>query len=79
MDVQDIGCDAYYGSLHKWMLAPAGSGILYVKNESVKNIWATIASYQWENEEDNGFRLMQNGTGNPSLLDGMDAALDYRR
>jgi selenocysteine lyase/cysteine desulfurase len=77
VDVKDIGCDAYYGSLHKWLLAPAGSGILYIKNEAVKDIWSTIASYQWENQEDDGFRLMQNGTGNPSLLDGMDAAIDF--
>lgn len=77
VDVQDIGCDAYYGSLHKWLLAPAGSGILYIRNESAKSIWSTIASYQWENKEDDGFRLMQNGTGNPSMLDGMDAAIDF--
>jgi selenocysteine lyase/cysteine desulfurase len=77
VDVQDIGCDAYYGSLHKWLLAPAGSGILYIRKDSVKSIWSTIASYQWENKEDDGFRLMQNGTGNPSMLDGMDAAIDF--
>lgn len=77
VDVKEIGCDAYYGSLHKWLLAPAGSGILYIKKDAVKNIWSTIASYQWENNEDDGFRLMQNGTGNPSILDGMDAALDF--
>jgi selenocysteine lyase/cysteine desulfurase len=77
VDVMDIGCDAYYSSLHKWLLAPAGNGILYVRNGVVKDIWSTIASYQWNNEDDHGFRLMQNGTGNPSLLDGLDAAIDF--
>ena len=77
VDVRDIGCDAYYSSLHKWLLAPAGSGILYVRKERMPEIWATIASYNWDNQEDHGFRLMQNGTGNTALLAGLNAALDF--
>ncbi len=77
VDVRDIGCDAYYSSLHKWLLAPAGSGILYVRKERMPQIWATIASYNWDNQEDHGFRLMQNGTGNTALLAGLNAALDF--
>ena len=77
VDVKDIGCDAYYSSLHKWMLAPAGNGILYVRKEAMEKLWSTIASYNWDNEKDHGFRLMQNGTGNQSLLVGLDAAIDF--
>ncbi|MEQ8905728.1 aminotransferase class V-fold PLP-dependent enzyme [Ekhidna sp.] len=77
VDVKEIGCDAYYSSLHKWLLAPPGSGLLYVNKEVVSDIWSTIASYNWENEEDHGFRLMQNGTGNPGLIAGYDAAVDF--
>lgn len=77
VDVKDIGCDAYYSSLHKWMLAPGGSGILYVKADVVEQIWPTLASYNWENTDDHGFRLMQYGTGNPALIEGFDAAVDF--
>ena len=77
VDVRDIGCDAYYSSLHKWLLAPAGSGILYINPDVVADIWSTIASYNWDNTEDHGFRLMQNGTGNPALMTGFDAAVDF--
>jgi selenocysteine lyase/cysteine desulfurase len=77
VDVKAIGCDAYYSSLHKWLLAPAGSGILYVNKEVAPSIWSTIASYQWDNQEDHGFRLMQNGTGNPALSAGLDATVDF--
>jgi len=77
VDVQDIGCDAYYSSLHKWLLAPAGSGILYIHKDRMPEIWSTIASYNWDFEEDHGFRLMQNGTGNPGVLAGMEAAVDF--
>lgn len=77
VDVKDIGCDAYYSSLHKWLLAPAGSGLLYIDKTVSPDIWTTIASYQWDNQDDPGFRLMQNGTGNPALLTGYEAAVDF--
>ncbi len=77
VNVKEIGCDAYYSSLHKWLLAPAGSGMLYINESMVDKIWTTIASYNWDNREDHGFRLMQNGTGNPAQLAGYDAAIDF--
>lgn len=77
VDVKDIGCNAYYSSLHKWMLAPAGNGILYIDEESISGIWSTIASYKWDNHDDHGFRIMQNGTGNAAIRVGLEAALDF--
>lgn len=77
IDVEELGCDAYYGSPHKWLMAPAGNGFLYVKEELIENVWTTLASSQWDNHEDNGYRLGQRGTGNPSLLVGFETALDF--
>ena len=77
VDLKDIGCDAYYSSLHKWLLAPPGSGLLYVNKDVVGKVWTTLASYEWDNQEDPGFRLMQYGTGNPAQITGYDAAVDF--
>ncbi len=77
VDVKDIGCDAYYSSLHKWLLAPAGSGLLYINEDVVSDIWTTVASYNWDNQDDHGFRIMQNGTGNAAMMTGYDAAVDF--
>jgi selenocysteine lyase/cysteine desulfurase len=77
VDVKAIGCDAYYSSLHKWLLAPPGSGLLYINKDVVGNIWSTLASYNWDNQDDHGFRLMQNGTGSPYQITGYDAAVDF--
>lgn len=76
IDVEEIGCDAYYSSPHKWLMAPAGNGFLYVKEDLIDDVWTTLASSQWDNHEDNGYRLGQRGTGNPALLVGFEAALD---
>lgn len=77
VDVADLGCHAYFASPHKWLLAPAGTGILWICPEYIDQVWTTLASGQWDNHEDNGFRLTQRGTGNAALLAGFDAALDF--
>src|SRR5260221_6275424 len=40
----DLGCDYYATSLHKWLLAPIGTGFLYVKKSSVPRIWPLMAA-----------------------------------
>ncbi|HTA30005.1 MAG TPA: aminotransferase class V-fold PLP-dependent enzyme [Candidatus Cybelea sp.] len=79
VDVKKIGCDAYACSPHKWLLAPPGNGLLYVRQDRENEIWATLASAHWDDyqPETGMFRLMQFGTANEALLDGLNAALDF--
>ena len=42
--VPDLGADYFATSLHKWLYAPIGSGMLYVKKEKVKTIYPLFAS-----------------------------------
>jgi len=39
-DMHAIGCDYYGTSLHKWLLAPIGTGFLYVRRERIASTWA---------------------------------------
>lgn len=77
VDVHAMGCDAYFSSPHKWLLAPPGNGFLYVRKAALPEVWTTLASSQWNNDKDGAWRLMQFGTGNLSLLYGLEAAIDY--
>ena len=43
INLHDLGCDAYAASLHKWMLAPTGTGFLYIKNTSRDRIKSAFA------------------------------------
>jgi len=36
--IEDLGCDYYISSLHKWMYAPLGTGVLYIKDTHVNKI-----------------------------------------
>jgi isopenicillin-N epimerase len=78
VDLKDIGCDAYVGCFHKWILAPAGSGFIFLRADRSNDVWASVASGQWDNHQDDGYRFTQRGTGNLSLMMGLDAALDFQ-
>jgi selenocysteine lyase/cysteine desulfurase len=34
INLHELGCDAYAVSLHKWILAPAGTGFLYIRRDA---------------------------------------------
>ena len=40
----ELGVDYYGTSLHKWLLAPIGTGFLYVKKDKQKSIWPLMAT-----------------------------------
>ncbi len=40
----DLGCDYYGTSLHKWLYAPKGTGLLYVKRDKIEKIWPLMAA-----------------------------------
>ena len=40
----DLGCDYFGTSLHKWIYAPKGTGMLYVRKEKIPHVWALMAS-----------------------------------
>jgi len=40
----DLQCDYYGTSLHKWLLAPIGTGFLYVKKEKIPGLWPLMAA-----------------------------------
>ena len=41
---KDLGCDYFGTSLHKWIYAPKGTGMLYVRKEKIPKVWALMAS-----------------------------------
>lgn len=42
----DTGADYLATALHKWLCAPFGTGLLYIKKEKIKNIWALLSAVE---------------------------------
>ncbi len=40
----ELGCDYYGTSLHKWLFAPIGTGFLYVRKERMRDMWPLMAA-----------------------------------
>lgn len=40
----DLDCDYYATSLHKWLFAPHGTGMLYVRREKIAKLWPMMAA-----------------------------------
>jgi len=42
--VPELGCDYFASSLHKWMSAPFGSGLLWIRKDKIRNVWALLSN-----------------------------------
>ena len=42
--LSDLDCDYYATSLHKWLFAPHGTGLLYVRKEKIPGLWPLMAA-----------------------------------
>jgi selenocysteine lyase/cysteine desulfurase len=73
--IDDLHCDYFGSSLHKWMSVPLGCGILYVKKENINKVWPLLAG--GEKKTDDITRLGHTGT-HPAHTDlAIGAAIDF--
>jgi selenocysteine lyase/cysteine desulfurase len=42
--IADLECDYYATSLHKWLFAPHGTGLLYVRRDKIAGLWPMMAA-----------------------------------
>jgi selenocysteine lyase/cysteine desulfurase len=42
--IPDLGCDYFGTSLHKFLSAPIGSGMLWIKKEKIESIWPLVCN-----------------------------------
>jgi selenocysteine lyase/cysteine desulfurase len=76
LDLNDIGCDLYTGSMHKWLFATKGTGFLYLRDRSVMDrVWNTIATGGYDDPARMADRYMQIGSSCIPTLMGLNAAV----
>lgn len=79
LDLASVGGDFYATSPHKWMLAPQGTGLLYLTEEWRTRLWPTLASGGWDDTTLGAHRLNHLGTFDESRLAGLVASLEFLR
>lgn len=58
--LSDLGVEYYGTSLHKWLFAPHGTGLLYVKRDRIADLWPLMAA--GENQRDDIRKFEEIGT-----------------
>ncbi len=73
----DLGCDYFAASLHKWLYAPKGTGILYIKRDKIPKIWPLMAA---EEKQDPDIRKFEEiGTHSAATRLAIGEALLFHR
>jgi len=73
--VADLGCDVYGSSLHKWLCAPVGNGLLYVRKEHIRRIWPLMAAEPSQDDDIRKFEAI--GTYPIALRTALSDALAF--
>jgi isopenicillin-N epimerase len=73
----DLDCDYYATSLHKWLLAPIGTGFLYVKKPQIAKIWPLMAASDAQTGDIRKFEEI--GTHPAANHNGIAVALAFHR
>ena len=73
--VPELGCDYFASSLHKWMSAPFGSGLLYIRKEKIKDVWALLSNNEPDGTDIRKFESL--GTRSFASEMAIGAAVDF--
>jgi selenocysteine lyase/cysteine desulfurase len=73
--IPELNCDYFGTSLHKWLSAPVGTGLLYVRKEKIKTVWPLFGA--GEKEEDNIRKFEHLGTRPFFIEEAIGKAIDF--
>lgn len=73
----ELDCDYYGTSLHKWLHAPIGAGFLYVRKERIPRIWPLFAAVA--GREGNIRKFEEIGTHPQANFNAVSVAITFHR
>jgi selenocysteine lyase/cysteine desulfurase len=73
--IPDLECDYFATSLHKWLSAPFGSGLLYIRKEKIRNVWALLSNQDPDGTDIRKFETL--GTRSFASEMAIGAAVDF--
>ena len=74
--VPDLGCDYFGTSLHKFLSAPIGSGMLWIKKENIEKIWPLVCNDKPKSGDIRKFETI--GTRSFPIEQGIGEAVNFQ-
>jgi selenocysteine lyase/cysteine desulfurase len=66
----DLNCDYFATSLHKWLYAPKGTGLLYVRREKIAKVWPLFPADEKQKSDIRKFEEIGTHSAAPKLAIG---------
>ncbi len=76
-NVPDLGCDYFGASLHKFLSAPIGSGMLWIRKDNIKDIWPLVCNDNPRSEDIRKFETL--GTRSFPIEQGIGEAINFHQ
>lgn len=78
VDMHDLGVDFYASSSHKWLCAPTGCGILYLRRASQERLWPTVVASGWDDPKRGAARYDRQSQRAHPVVVAQGAAIDFQ-
>jgi len=73
--IPDLGCDYFGTSLHKFLSAPIGTGMMWIKKEHIKKIWPLLGNSEPQSTDIKKFESL--GTRSFPIEQGIGEAINF--
>lgn len=78
LDLHDMACDFFTGSLHKWPMGPKETGLLYVRRGSEDRVWPSVVGVGYDDAENQGaLKLETLGQRDDPAIAAIVPAMDF--
>ncbi len=77
VNLQEIGCDSYSTSAHKWLMVPLEAGLLYVRAERIPQVWPSIVTAGWTEHLKGARKLEVFGQRDDPRIVALEASIDF--
>lgn len=77
LNMKKMGVDFFAASPYKWLGAPTGAGVLYIKKDLQDSLWPTIATGGWDSRKDST-KFETVGQRAEALIIALGEAIDFQ-
>jgi selenocysteine lyase/cysteine desulfurase len=77
VNLQEIACDSYSTSAHKWLMGPLEAGLLYIRAERIPQLWPSIVTAGWADDLKGARKFEVFGQRDDPRVVALEAAIDF--
>lgn len=77
VNLQEIGCDSFSASAHKWLMGPLEAGVLFIREERIAATWPSIVTAGWSDHLKGARKFEVFGQRDDPRIASLEGAVDF--